>query len=479
MMSKALRYALHLILWLSILWLYLGKRQTHLEQPDVKGDATGYVTMAYNFVHSDVLSKACDRFYEPCELDPLPPTHYREPGYPLLLSLGIMLDPEVRAMSRAEFWPEPGRLNPQAFEALRRVNAAQIFLIAIMVFGITAVVSGSIWWAYVPAALVITSETLWHYSQFFLSEITGMLFLSSAMLCFTAAIASARIRYFVLGAMAYGALVLTKAIYYYLVIVPVVVFILALLRNRQQRKQLAKGAVVAGVIYAAIVSAWMYRNYTHFGKFEIADRGPTALATRMEFNKMTERELRASFLLWAPDRTLRKRLRTEYTKKDTTRFNRSNQDGFYRSGRRRADEVLRELGDIEGARVLKQQAIETLKSDPIKHLLVSASFFWRGMFVEDDRVLGPLKIPAYEHTLILMGGLISLFIVATLTLQPSLLLVSGLPLASIVLHSLVSNSRHRYNFPTVPMLYVCTALVIFLVISFVGRVARRSVANES
>jgi len=237
---------------------------------DLGGDAAQYYNIADNLIKGNGYSKS-----------PVPPyksaIHYREPGYPGLIMLGLLF-----------------------FKSLYAVIFIQILMhiaTSLFVYGITFDFMNKKY-AFMSAAGVLLFPTLINYNFCIITE-TSYTFLFMATVYFLYFGLKRQNTFFViLSSLTCGAAFLTKNIImffpaFFLLIGGVVLF-----KRPDARKYVIKPILLFFLIFSVITGSWfLYINYLYPGRNnldpEVVDRGAFAFATRSELVNLSDRELQA------------------------------------------------------------------------------------------------------------------------------------------------------------------------------------------
>ena len=144
--------------------------------------------------------------------------------------------------------------------------------------------------------------------------------------------------------------------------------------------------------YVVSVTPWIIRNGITLGEYAISSGyAPFILVQRAAYNEMTGKEFAASFVYGLPDfgDTLAKKL---FHEENYKRFRYSEPSGFYRQGNGEFKEnAIREAGGDEN--LLKYLLETSIFGNAIKHILVTFSLVWSGMWV--SKYWGLITIPIF------------------------------------------------------------------------------------
>jgi hypothetical protein len=99
---------------------------------------------------------------------------------------------------------------------------------------------------------------------------------------------------------AFGLLMLVKAVYFYLMLWMLCAMPLVALLTRESLAMAARQAVVLAGVALLVASPWMLRNYRDFGYLAISLRGGEALYDRAVTNEMTLDEYAGAYYFYAP-----------------------------------------------------------------------------------------------------------------------------------------------------------------------------------
>lgn len=442
------RRGLHLGLSLLLLLGILINAANKIEPESTSADARQNLTMAYNAFKYGVIS---DEIVDSPEISP---TYRREPLYSIVLA-GVL---EAIAQPNSLRLPCLLDAQPACHRILIQLQWFNVGLLLATVFATflaARVIIGNLASSYLASALVGFSPTIGAANSFY-SELPAAL----ALLIFSTFLYLTLTRRkgwtFAVGAgLAFGALMLIKAVFFYLGVVLGVGYAIAAGWHRSW--QPVKMAVVVLLSAYAIAGIWMTRNYTHFGEAAISGRSGEILAIRAEFSKMTWREYGASFLAHTPEygKPILKRF---FTPEDYQRFDRENPDGFYRRTKNRIAALQNRRGaysDIEEQ--LSAESIAIIKRNWVKHLALTATFAYQGSFIrlvpEDTFVLVPTRL-FYMASL-----LIGLYL--AWRWQDGAMLMFLLPsFYSYGIHAVATHYIPRYSEPLIPCLAIALALLL-------------------
>lgn len=471
-------YRLHLIalfILISLLTLALNR---HLTPTATSPDATQNLRIAYNLAYHGVYSIDSD----PDET--LEPTNYREPLPLYLLAAHIRLHPDL-----ASGWAAQSIQQGAGFQTLKQHNLLWAFGCLWGVALLIMMVVKARWQALIAAVLgVLLTYRIFLFDavDLLLTEIqTGSLLLWSSV-ALIKALHTAHRRWWVGVGLLLGGLSLTKAAFFYVGVAFVIVLLARyLLQSDWTRRQVMGRMGLMGLTLLVSVSPWLVRNYYVFGRPELTQRGGAVLLARAYKNEM---DILGGFYYYAPpgvkirlgrllgfseaDAELGGRLQrlnrqgdSSFAQSDLAAQNEGRpQDAvsYYRQAR--AEEVrLRKFYTAQGAEnpalladaAMQRQALRLIRQKPLRHLLMSALFLWRGMWCMK---ISTTSIPI-EMTALAINGLafIALWGMAIIGLwkrRPEMLGIALLPVGAIGFYALATHYIPRYSDSLIPNLVV-------------------------
>lgn len=237
-----------------------------LSSPISGPDMVQYDTLGLNLAHS--------RGFSLSVVAPYVPTMYREPLYPLCLSVIYRLS--GHRVGAAIFIQ-------MLFHAATAVLA---YLIACRIFpGKAALLAG---------VLVAVFPTLANMASYLLSETFFTFELCLCILLLSLALERQSVASFCVCGIAFGCLTLTRTIVIFLPVVILSIVFLCRVFRRAGMKRFAIGCVCFAVMYAGVVSVWPIRNKMVFDAFSMAGRGGMVLWSRAEKIDDSPREIIAT-----------------------------------------------------------------------------------------------------------------------------------------------------------------------------------------
>lgn len=283
--------------------------------------------------------------------------------------------------------------------------------------------------------------------------------------------------YFVFSGFFVGLLSLTKAPVFYISIALFGFFFLpALFRNQQK---LMKQIGLALFAFLITVLPWMIRNYVQFEKFEVTQRGGVVLLIRAKNDLMSPEEMKGSIFYWAPGWIRQEFIREiwNFSRKDfelggsMQRLNRdileinkeAERNGmpeeaisFYhqaRAERVKLRNYYSQLGAENPAHLadvaLQREAIEIIVSNPLRHIVMTIPFTWRGIWDLSFRHL-PAKLSDVLNFVLFVGLVVGMPLLAWRRKDSKLLAFILLPIAMLAFYAFFSHNIVRYTRPTYP-----------------------------
>jgi 4-amino-4-deoxy-L-arabinose transferase-like glycosyltransferase len=300
----------------------------------------------------------------------------RAPGYPFFLAAMVMLDEQYKNYLKCHYLE---KINTCSFNG-GKIVYVQITMIAISVFLIYLTAR------YLGAPVVISALLCLFVLYPLVKEVTLYrasealaLPLFSAITYGLACWYTGRFRLFAaLGTgAALGALALTRPAFLYLI--PFVALSIVLLQPRTMNVAFPKRllcAFVICVVSIAVVTPWMYRNFSNFDKFTIGSSGVIGvLSLRAQYNQMTLPEGLCAMVYWTHDfgDTLARKI---CRKEVWERFDFSSPNSYRELSDRNLSEIYKSTSSEKD---VKEALLQEIFDKPLKHLLVSIPIAWRGM----------------------------------------------------------------------------------------------------
>lgn len=266
---------------------------------------------------------------------------------------------------------------------------------------------------------------------------------SFSMMAFLLAWKKPSIVWTVLCGAGFGLLCLTKPSFVYMLFCAVPFFAIVSFWKYGAKKQIAL-IVLFTLICASVIAPWVYRNGTKMGVWDISyGMAPFTFAQRAAFNDMRWSEWAVSFVYGLP--SFGDNLSEDiFPKEYYARHDFSNMDGFYQYGNRvLRPETLKEAGSYDAQ--FPYLLDHFLFKQPFKHVMVTFSLVWRGMWTGGKLAL--IALPA----------LALLSIVAIRRKRWDFVFYAGIPLFMLGFHAFTSVNVARYNLILLPSMGIAFA----------------------
>ena len=408
-------------------------------------DETEYLTAARNLYHHGTISMAAP------DASSRPPSAVREPGYPVLLALVMVVDPEFRDFDwRAMMEGHAARAH--AFDGARFANSALIVLAALLTLAIARNLGGPAagWIAYL---LVLLNAEANEMRYGIISDYLGLALAAAATLLAIEALRRKSIAAAAAAGAALAALILTKAIFLYLLYLLAACGLVYMVVQRPLAPRIAIAGLAFMLSAGVPTAAWMARNAAAFGDASLTiGRGALALSERVTWNRMTAAEYPMAYLWWTRD--FGDNLARRYFEPEAyARFEDGKPGAFYPAGHNEGRALIARLMSTEGlsrseaaARVTSQRLDEISANLPW-HLAVTVALAYRGIWIDQFVWLG---LPAFIW---LVGGAIRR--------RDGPRLALALPaLYCIAIYATLTSSYPRYDLPAIPAFAVAAALAV-------------------
>lgn len=455
----------------------------------ISGDASHGAVSGFNLAKYGVISGEASTNPQP--------GNYREPLPSVVNGLFMRIHPGIDLGSSAK-----KMLHGENARKLKQVNLVWIFT-GLMGLWMLSRSLGTRW--YFSLLTVLTSFT-WFYSSFYYVNSLLTEYATAALMIFTVLSLVKSIQRNRLGSwfgvgVGMGLLALTKGAFYYVGLVLILMGILVscfLHADRIFRSRFNEALILALGFFLCVLP-WMYRNYLHFGEFEMTQRGGVVLLTRAVKNQMTAEEVKGAFYFWGPSFYQALTGESGLGARDDDfeaggRFQRINRNesssfshldkqaekagapensiSFYRAARaeRVRARMKYESLDVENPRhmadlELQEKAIQMIVTHPIKHLGMSILFAWRGMWCFSVFPLPFIvtQLQMYLTELVNVfaySALIGVWIIGVFRKRILWIVFPILPLSMLGFYALVSHNIPRYSIPAVPFMLLALILVL-------------------
>jgi len=460
---EKLKTAAFIFFLLVYLGLFLNAGIKVISRPVLKinSDAVHYFKTAYNLVNYGTFSQQFPRGDEIGDESYRPrPTAKREPGYPVFISPAFFFDPTLRGMSEGDFVFEDGELILPS-KAPCWLTLAALFLTSLLGMWVTLRFTRNRLLSIValfgiglsPAFLVVVRQLL--------SENLAALLLLGFSFTFYLSVKKGEIKYYAVSGLLLGVLVLTKGVFQFAWIVAACFILIHHLLKKVPLKRVAGVVFLFLLSYFIVVLPWMGRNYRHFGRAFITERGGGTLVIRAVYNDMmTPKDYAASFIYWVPTRYTEELAVRLFGRDVINRLDVTHPDSIHSSVKAIRAEKAREYeNSVRADSAMISMAVSEIKSHPFRHLIICFPFAWKGIFVEiDDHFF----IPASLISLLLFTGFFAFTLRALIKREWEHVALVLPSLYLFGMHMLLTWCNPRYNKPMIPVLWIASLFVLQL-----------------
>jgi hypothetical protein len=361
---------------------------------------------------------------------------------------------------------------------LKIMQIPLLIIISLLAFYAVFIFTKNIKISFITMFLIGESLSLEETIFKLLSEnISALLIIVTSLLLFKL-LTRKKIIFFILLGIVSGVLVLDKAIFQYFIILLLIFMIVYYLKTKFVAKKIfITGFILLLLINSSIMGSYMIRNYYHFNHFTFTGRGGIVLLVRAEKDNMTLKEYMASLLYWSPSEKIRTLILPKiFSESDYRRLIRSNKDSFYYKVTREelgakndpdTNTISPEYTSFEKDKELRSKAIKMILKNPIRHVLATIQFAWRGIFVEKGFSLlfsNSNKIEILNNNLINLLLFFSFFYMFIYSIRKKIwnlfaFMMPGIYLFSI--NSFITHNIPRYNIPIIPILLISMILLFY------------------
>lgn len=442
---------------------------THLDSRAPQDDARQFARMAYSLAQTGTLSTDDPRGGAP------EPTARREPLYPAILALSLkLLAPRDLAENGARCFTDD-RLCPQTMFALRLPNILLHIALAIATGWAAWILTGT-GWGFVGAGVVTAlfsgfiSESNILYAET-LGALVVIVFSVLAFLSFPRSGSEVfdEKRKFLCAALCglcFGLLILVKAVFFYLLILlffAAPVFSFAAARGKVAWRVASRFFLVP-ILALAVISPWMARNHAIGQGWSVSGRGDEVLAIRASYDSMPWSDVPAAIFAVIPvaGEGLVTRLFGEQT---WARFNRESPDSYYRRAKT-GRSVPHEIAAAKNI-TLKSAAIEIVRDNAFKHLVLTGVFAFRGalpqVYMRQQKLPVFLVISSALVGILFVPAMLCMAVFAAAKKRADLLAFLAPALFSFAFHAALTHDIPRYSMMLYPVFIVClVAVPVFL-----------------
>lgn len=405
--------------------------------------------------------------------NPTMPSMHRDPLPPLLVAIWIQLHPDLRKIDDVKKLKQA-----PAVVSLKKINLVYAFFVLLMVAGITYFFSASMVWSTVSMVLVtVTFLSKSTYLDRLYTEIPGAFFVVLSSLCLLFFLKKRTFLWAVIAGFGLGLVSLAKAAAFYVGIVVVLVLLGMILfdGSRKLRGTNAFQVCVLACCFLSLPLCWMARNKHYFGTMKLSGKGDNVLWARAYRTKhMTPEEYRGAFFAYShPELRGWIARNTSFSIEDLRKGGRLQR--LSRSANRKIDKQAvrakdpslavslhrkgmaeRKKMESEGVSVMAE-AIKIIFSNPVKHLLSTVVFSYRGMWSGGSPWFPWLAVYVNFFGLLSFLGL---FCHAFLRKQWEHFGVLLFPAGFFLFYAFLTHFLSRYSAPVYPFFVISFCVVL-------------------
>lgn len=303
--------------------------------------------------------------------------------------------------------------------------------------------------AWLAMGIALLAESYAYYTAQVMTE--NLVFPLFTMVClsFASAFKQKQMWLWFVSGLLLGLLALTRPSFVYLFYASIpIIFIIGIYQRELSLKHKISLPFLLIVGYLLTAGPWIIRNGINLGEYAIS-KGYASyiLVQRISYNDMSWKEWGVSFVYGLPDfgDSLARRM---FEPKNYERFDYQNPEGFYRIGNNELrKDTLEKAGGIENhlSYLIKNNIIGNI----YKHVMVTLSLAWRGMWV--SKYWGLISIPIF----------IGVFIWALRKEWWEFIIFSVSPWFMLGFHAFTSVNVVRYNLILIPCLAIAMALITY------------------
>jgi len=403
---------------------------------------------AYNLTHYGIYSHVTGIVAGRHE--PPKPDAYREPVYPLFLSLGMLIYPPYRNLEPQDFLVEEGSATTNLTVRLpsKLLGFFDLALLLVCAFLAALIIyrktENARFSAYSLFFIGLSPRLIKYVGGFYSEIFTAVLILGLSLSLYFLIEKQKPINYCISG-LFLGILTLTKAVFQYAFVPMILLLLIYHIFKKTRPRTILVTTLVFLLSFGAVVTPWVARNYSHFHRFYITDRGGGVLHYRARYLDMTPKLYLASFV-WFSDRDIAKKLKPLFSKDVHDYFDARLSKDFNVKKKAVRWDMLKTLNYDYSKRdtYLMNSALDDIKGRPFRFLLLSIPFAWRGLFV------GELGIVS----LVIFGCFFIAIIRAIRKREWAWAAFFFIPLYLYGMNSLFTHNLNRYNRPIIPILWI-------------------------
>lgn len=455
---------------LAVLYLpaFIINAQHHIETRFLSSGSKQYFLGAYHMVRHGTYSKD---FKDTQELNP---TSYHPPGYSLYLAGCLTFIPffwDMRLQDITSYDDKGGsEIHEDSNKGFIYIKYSEAFLILItslLCFWITLQITEKPYAAILVLVWVGFHPKLSSAISGLHSEILQAFLGSLFSICMYYTAKTKYLRLFFISGLLLGYLSLTRGTWYYYCVPAIIIFFLMAYQEPEYRKKIWIGSGLFFFCFILLAGGWKARNYYHFNRAFMAERGGLVLDIRMNINSMNWNEYWASFFMWSKDKYFRKTLLKKYfSPEDYKRLIRKHPDSFYQKARNRRSELNQKYPTPVADQIQLNEALDKFFQNPFQGLHVTVPITYRG-------------IQKYGNSL--TGIMILLFsafaLISSLVHRNMLLIVFLCPVALMFLFNcFLTHNLPRFNLPYFPIMLVAAFIGLDMIWQWVQNKRRKKLS---
>lgn len=354
--------------------------QSKAENP-YYADATQYINGFYNLYHYGTFS-------QDVTTNPPVPSIGREPGFAIALMLFANIDPQLAAL--------PGDCLVTAScpagtaAGIQWLNRFFFAFAGISLFVAGYLVTGRISGGTLAGGAIWLNMHMQRNMEYVVSDPLALFLVSGLALAFCISIMTRRRYIWLICGILLMMLSFTKAIFFYFAIlmgiVGLVMACIGFFQGRRWQQFVAFGLLICASLTILPNLAWMARNETVSGYFQLTDsRGGIAMNTRIVLNDMTPAQYFTSFLYWTPG--IGDHLAQDFLPKEIwDEFQPDNPDGFYLRAQLGYPKMVQARASQQGISFdeaqdqIDRELFLNIITNPVVHMLVTIPVIYRGMW---------------------------------------------------------------------------------------------------
>jgi hypothetical protein len=408
-------------------------------------DSAEYLAAAYHLHSQGVLSQAL-------VAGPVAPENGREPGYPLLLSVMMAVDPTLHDIS-PECLASAEGCGKSHYRYVVLLNGLFIGVTGLLVYATVSVLGGGILARWLAGTAIWLNVQGAGEAGYVMSDYLALFLVALLSFLLAQAVQRDKAWRWALAGFALAALCLVKAIFLYLGYGLLAAMIGIAFASPPPRKPRIAGVLALALAFSAPVGSWMVRNAAIDKTWTIsAGRMASALGGREAFDHMTPAQYAAGLLYWTRG-SGDGWAKALFPERVWGAFELYRPNGFYLSGTMpptaRMNTLMRsqDLTVGQADQRVVAEIMRKILDRPVSYLLSFGPVFWRGIWMD-------------EFILVSLPALVWLAWRAVGRRQLMMLACLAPGLFSLVFYPLVSFNIPRFQVTALPSLAMALGLVL-------------------